>query len=85
MTLKQIREFVKNSHFFPKSIEKLLHIVDSANKKNYLTEGEKKKMIEIINLEIEVAHIKTDLFEKVSLSLEELIQNSSRIILNQKV
>lgn len=78
MTLKQIREFVKNSNFFPRSIDKLLHILDSAGKKNYLTAADKKKMIEIINLEIEVAHIKTDLFEKVSLSLEELIQNSTK-------
>jgi len=83
MDLQRIKEIINKAGFSEETQNKLNNILDKALKRGVLTEEEKKKMLAIIDLEIEAANLEAEALEETALALESLagdLDNSAEML-----
>lgn len=70
MNLEKIKDILNNSGFSEEALGIINPILDEAIKRTYLTSDEKGKLLALIDLEIEAAHLEADAMEEIALALE---------------
>ena len=79
MTLQDLKNQLSQANFSEEVSDKLNIILDQAIMQNSLTQDDKQKMLELIDLDIEAGNLEADTLDKLSLALNSYADETEHI------
>jgi polyhydroxyalkanoate synthesis regulator phasin len=80
MTFQEIKEIISKAGFSETAITEMNRILDAAIARGGITEEEKKKLVEMITLEMDTAQLEADIIKQLAGAFKEYGDNLEKAI-----